>query len=173
MGLKRIAFDTAMSSTLNSLGFIAATFEKGWPVSAERVTQRTLEYQAFTATTSPEASESSDHPKWVCVFQKVVDADVCFWKASEPLLCSCFEYQSNNPHYSSWKCCSFLFMMENETRGWEVSSLLLHFNMENNILQGLRMNAAVFAMPAVFVAFRDPALSKYVHSGAKYSSWPE
>lgn len=76
------------------------------------------------------------------------------------------EYESNKPHYSSWKCCSFLFMMKNETRGWEVSSLRLNFNMENNALQGLRMNAAMFAMPAEFVAFRDPALSKYVHSGA-------
>lgn len=72
-----MVFDTAMSSTLNSFGFIAPTFEKGWPVSAERGTQRTLEYQAFTATTSPEASESADHPRRVCVFQKLLDAYVC------------------------------------------------------------------------------------------------
>lgn len=79
MGLKRTAFDNAMSSTLNSLGFIAPTFEKGWPVLAEGVMQRTLEYQAFPASTSPEARESTDHPKRVCDFQKVGDADVCLW----------------------------------------------------------------------------------------------
>lgn len=36
--------------------------------------------------------------------------------------------------------------------------------MEPNGLQGPRMNSAavVFAMPAEFGAFRDPALSKYI-----------
>lgn len=172
MWLKQMAFDTAMSSTLNSLGFIALTFEKGrregdpedpgvpgfyhhhliWGQRMYRSSQ--------TGVGFPEGCRC-----W-CLF-------VCLWKASKPLVCLCSEYESNNTHYSSWKCCSFLFMMENETRGWKVSSLLPHFNMENNIFQGLRMSAAMFAMPAEFVAFRDPALSKYVHSGAKYSSWHE
>lgn len=40
----------------------------------------------------------------------------------------------------------------------------------NNALQGLPMSAAALAMPAEFVAYGDPALSKRVHSGAKSTS---
>lgn len=53
MGLKLMAFDTAMSSVLNSSGFIAPTFEK---VEEGEGEDPGVSQVAFSATTAPVAT---------------------------------------------------------------------------------------------------------------------
>lgn len=84
-------------------------------MSAERVTQRTLGYQAFTATTSPVAPNKNLRAKLTALQPGVfVDADVCLWKESDPLWCDDLVTMKA---ISLEALLSFLFMMENETRG--------------------------------------------------------